>query len=121
MLNKEDVKVIKELLSDQLTEQKTGIMAEVKCMLAKQKDSIVEEVKDLVDFRVEKAEVSIKAELVAEIGELKDDISTMKVDIADIKRNIDDMIETDQAFLEKFGNHETRICRVENKVGLEAA
>jgi len=77
-----------------------------------------ENVKDMIDFAVEKSEIRIKNELGAEIKEIKNEVKEIKNEIEEIDRNINYMIKTDQEFLKIFNNHETRIEKLEIKTDL---
>ena len=88
MLDKSDIKTIKGLLSEQLSEQKEGI---------------IEEVKDIVDFAIEKSGMRTNDKL-------------NKID-----REINDLIETNQEFLTRLGDQEGRIRQLEVKTHLRQA
>ena len=79
----------------------------IKSLLDEQKVTIIEEVKDIVDFAVEKSEMKIMGELGGQINE--------------IKRNIDDLIETNDEFLGIFKDHESRISHLELQSEASAA
>lgn len=73
-------------------------------------------VTDIVEFAVEKSELSLTGELESKfekaIEEAKDDI------LETLGREISDIAETNQVFLEKFGDHEDRITKLEVKTSL---
>lgn len=92
-LDKNDLKAIKQIVSEEVDSRATKTETYLK---------------DYVGFAIEKSEQKMEAKF-----------DEMGADIKEIKRNIDDMIETDNAFLGYLGNHEKRIVRVEKKLGLK--
>jgi len=71
-------------------------------------DKLIEEVKDIVDFAIEKSEMKFDKRF-DKIGG----------DITDMKRDIGDIIDTQREFLNYFDNHEKRITKLEVKTGLK--
>ena len=71
-------------------------------------DKLIEEVKDTVDFRLEKFELKIDGRFDKIEGE-----------ITDMKSDISDIIDTQREFLNYFDNHEKRITKLEVKTGLK--
>ena len=86
MLDKNDLKSIKTLVGEIVAESE-------------------ERIKATVDVKVEMA-----------VEDVKGDIREIKEDIGEVKRSIDDLIETNQFFLEKFDNHEKRLTHLETKL-----
>lgn len=82
-------------------------------LLVIQKEGIIEEVKDLIDFRVEKAEQSLEKNLGSRIDRLE---CKMDKGFKRIDREINELIEINRAFIGQFDNHEKRITKLEANV-----
>ncbi|MCX6808396.1 MAG: hypothetical protein NTW50_01895 [Candidatus Berkelbacteria bacterium] len=105
-LNKKDLSEIKNLLTTELQVQH---------------EKTIEEVKDIVDFAISNSELRSENRF-NKIDERFDKID-QKFDDIDVRfnsidREINDLIETNQAFLGKFDNHEKRISRLETKASM---
>jgi len=113
-LTKNDLQAIEGLLDRKLDEKLEEKLEEkLDKKLAEQRISIIEEVKDLIDFRAEQTEQKLETRLGARIDSLENkmDRGFQKVD-----REIDDLIEMNREFINKFDNHEKRIVKLEVKV-----
>lgn len=97
MLEKSDLKAIKEIVNERAEKTETYLKDYVGFEI-QQSERRLESRMDMVDTRFDKIE---------------DDIGEIKGDISEINRNINDMIKTDQQFLEIFGGHEKRIQKLE--------
>ncbi|MDO8444435.1 MAG: hypothetical protein Q7S80_02945 [bacterium] len=65
-------------------------------------------IKDIVEFAVDQSETRIETRF-----------DKIEEHLKKIDGNIDDLIETNQAFIDKFGNHEVRIRKLETKAGVK--
>jgi len=101
-LTEKDLKSIKGLIDGSI-EQNNG--------------KLIEQVKDIVEFAIEKSEIRAD-EGFNKIGERFDGMDKR---FDGIDREINDLIETNQAFLEKFDDHEKRISKIEAGSKLQTA
>ncbi|MEK9155981.1 MAG: hypothetical protein AAB360_01600 [Patescibacteria group bacterium] len=88
-LDKNDIKIINDLLM-------------------KSEDRIISKVDSKIDFAVEKLELRLE--------NVEHRLENVELRLKNVERSIDDLIETNQAFLELFNDHEKRITRLETKV-----
>jgi hypothetical protein len=68
----------------------------------------LENIKDIVDFSIEKSEINMTEKIENGLVDLKKEMI----------REISDLAETNRAFMSKLDNHETRIDKLELKTGL---
>ena len=76
------------------------------------------QIKDIVTFAVDQSEMRVSGRLDKIEGRLDNVENRLdKVDnrLDSIDGNIEGLIETNQAFLDKFQDHEVRICKLEKK------
>jgi len=80
---------------------------------------------EAVDVRVTKTETYLKdyVEFAIEKSERRTEVRFDKIEgrLENIAKELSDMIETDQKFLEVLGNHEQRIGRVETRLGVKGS
>ncbi|MFA7253664.1 MAG: hypothetical protein WC107_03840 [Patescibacteria group bacterium] len=85
MLDKSDIKIIKTLL-------------------AEQKDGIIEEVKDIVDFAIEKSESKMNDRF----DKVDQRFDQVDVRLDKMDQSISDLAETDQYILDHLNKHEKK-------------
>jgi|GEM_PF-984548 len=102
MLEKTDLKAIEKLIDKRANTTEKSLEKSLKGYVDRSNAKQELNLKDYVNFTIEKSEQRTDLKL-----------DKMATDIKDIKHNIEDMIETNQKFLEVLGNHEGRIQKLE--------
>lgn len=104
MLTEKDLKSIKGLVDESIESNNI---------------KLIEEVRDIVDFSAEKTEISLTDKLTEKIEDsetgLRKEISDFRIEMS---REITDICEMNREFLDKLGDHENRIGKLELKTGL---
>ncbi len=131
-LDKNDLKQITEIVStvvdSRVTKSETYLKNYVDSSNAKLETGLKDyvdssnaklelDLRDFVEFAIEKSEQKMEVRF----DKIDSDIGDIKGDIKEINRNIESLIETDNAFLDYLSGHEKRIVRVEKKLGIKPA
>lgn len=92
-LTTKDLQSIKELVDDSIEQNNEKLMVNIK---------------DLVEFTVEKSETRLEQK----IDNVSDELADFR---KEMNREISDIAETNHEFLNKLGDHEVRITKLELK------
>ena len=95
-LTKNDLKEIKGLIDTSLEKER-------------------EFTKDLVEFSIEKAEMRIESKFDKKLDAVEGHITHQ---LSSVTRELHDIVETNKLFLDKIGDHEVRITKLEAKESL---
>lgn len=74
-------------------------------------EKLIEEVKDIIDFAIEKSEIRI----VEKISKVENDLKEFQ---EEMNHEVGDLAEMNREFLNTLDNHEHRISKLELKTGL---
>jgi len=107
-------------IDDTVKQNNSMIFDHVDTSIKKNNDGLIEQVKDIVDFAVEKSEIKLGER----IDKLEESVTEIRNDLADFRgemgQEISDIAEMNREFLAKIENHEGRINKLELKSSLVA-
>jgi len=75
-------------------------------------------IKDIVEFAIEQSEIraDVKFDKIEKrFDKIDDRLEKVEHRLDHVEEDIECLIETNQAFLDKFQDHEVRICKLEKK------